>query len=207
MNRHKPQPRLTAIDVDQETLDHDDYEAYGNISKRAFLDRAGKWVLGGLAAAAIPGALSPGDALAQLVAEAAPEIIAISHASAVVALDQATVFIDPVGPQEQYRRFGRPDIVVLTRAHPAHLSIDTMIGMLRRDTVVLAPQTVIDQLPLMISNNVVTPFEAGKTQQVDGITFTAFPASAPIPSGAAVHARDRGDIGVLMEADGARVYF
>ncbi len=72
------------------------------------------------------------------------ERVVINGASAIVQLDQTTIFIDPVGTQEQYKRFGRPDIVVLTRAHPDHLSIDTMIGMLRRDTVVLAPQAVIE---------------------------------------------------------------
>lgn len=72
-----------------------------------------------------------------LIRVAFSERVVINGASAVVQLDQATIFIDPVGRQEQYRRFGRPDIFVLTRAHPDHLSIDTMIGMLRRDTVVL----------------------------------------------------------------------
>jgi len=135
------------------------------------------------------------------------EPVAINWASAVIALEQALVLIDPVGPQEQYRRFGRPDIVVLTRAHPDHLSINTMIGLLRRDTVVLAPQTVIDQLPLMISNNVITPFEVGMMQEVDGIMFRALSASAAIPDGVKVHLRHRGDIGVLMEFDGVRIYF
>ena len=97
------------------------------------------------------------------------EPVAINSVSTVFALDEALVFIDPVGPQEQYRRFGRPDIVVLTSVYPSHLSIYTMIGLLRRDTVVLAPQAVIDQLPLMISNNVITPFETGMAQEVFGI--------------------------------------
>ena len=135
------------------------------------------------------------------------ERVVINGASAVVQSDQATVFIDPVGSQEQYRRFGRPDIVVLTSAHPDHLSIDTMIGMLRRDTVVLAPQAVIDLLPLMIANNVITPFEAGMTQVVDGISFRALSASSDIPPEAQVYQRDRGDIGVVMELDGASAYF
>ncbi|MEJ6397631.1 hypothetical protein [Yoonia sp. 208BN28-4] len=135
------------------------------------------------------------------------EPVVINRASAVFALDQALVLIDPVGPQDQYRRFGRPDIVVLTRVHPSHLSIDTMIGLLRRDTVVLAPQAVIDQLPLMISNNVITPFEAGMVQEVLGITFRALPTSATTPSGVDVYQRDRGDIGVLMEVEGAQIYF
>jgi len=136
-----------------------------------------------------------------------PQPVAINRASVVIALEQATVFIDPVGSQEQYRRFGRPDIVILTRAHPDHLSVDTMIGMLRRDTVVLAPQSVIDQLPLMIANNVISPFDAGTSQDVDGIMFSALSAASNIPSGAQVYVRDRGDIGVVIEVDGASAYF
>lgn len=133
--------------------------------------------------------------------------VTIMGVSAVVQLDQATIFIDPVGDQAQFRRFGRPDIVVLTRAHPDHLSIDTMIGMLRRDTVVLAPQAVIDQLPLMIANNVVTPFEAGMTQIADGVTFHALAAALGSPKAAEVYPRVRGDIGVVIEMDGAAAYF
>ena len=151
------------------------------------------------------------DLLSQVSAHSAQamplEIIAITPASAVIELEKATVFIDPVGSQSQYARFGRPDIVVLTQVGPDHLSIDTMIGMLRRDTVVLAPQAVIDQLPLMISNNTVAPFSPGTTQVVDGIRFTALPPTASIPSAAQVHQRDRGDIAVVMEVDGAVVYF
>jgi len=137
----------------------------------------------------------------------AGEIIQINRVSVVFVSDQALVLIDPVGPQSQYARFGRPDIVVLTNAHPDHLSIDTMIGLLRRDTIVLAPQTVIDQLPLMISNNVIAPFEAGATQVVDAITFTAVTGGSDAPDGAQALERARGDIGVVMEVDATRLYF
>jgi hypothetical protein len=59
MNDQTPQPRLTAADFDQELLDLYDYYAHGKISKREFLDRAGKWAVGGLTAAAILGTLAP----------------------------------------------------------------------------------------------------------------------------------------------------
>lgn len=136
-----------------------------------------------------------------------PEITAIDHASAVVEWEEVTVFIDPVGDQSQYAAYGSPDIVVITHIHPDHLSVDTMIGMLRRDTVVLAPQSVIDEIPLMISNNVITPFVGGSTQEVNGITFTAVPAYNLRPEAQQFHPKERGDIGVVMEVDGTRVYF
>ncbi|OWY12552.1 dienelactone hydrolase [Thioclava sp. F34-6] len=66
--------RLTAADFDQELLDLYDYYVYGKISKREFLDRAGKWAVGGLTAVAILGALAPNYALAQQVAEDDPDI-------------------------------------------------------------------------------------------------------------------------------------
>lgn len=136
-----------------------------------------------------------------------PDIIAISHASAVVEWDETTIFVDPVGEQSQYAPYGTPDIVIITHIHPDHLSVDTMIGMLARGTVVLAPQSVINELPLMIANNTISPFEAGTTQEVLGITFTAVPAYNIRLEAQQYHPRARGDIGVVMEVAGTRIYF
>lgn len=74
MNDQTPLRRLTAADFDQDLLDLYDYYAHGKISKREFLDRAGKWAVGGLTAAAILGTLSPNYALAQQVEEDDPDI-------------------------------------------------------------------------------------------------------------------------------------
>ena len=74
MNDQTPPRRLTAADFDQELLDLYDYYAHGKISKREFLDRAGKWAVGGITAAAILGTLAPNYALAQQVAEDDPDI-------------------------------------------------------------------------------------------------------------------------------------
>jgi len=60
--------RMTAKDFDQELLDLYDYYAHGKITKREFLDRAGKFALGGVTAAALLTMLSPQYALAQQVA-------------------------------------------------------------------------------------------------------------------------------------------
>lgn len=74
MNDQTPKRRLTAADFDQELLDLYDYYAHGKISKREFLDRSGKWAVGGLTAAAILGTLSPNYAFAQQVANDDPDI-------------------------------------------------------------------------------------------------------------------------------------
>lgn len=66
--------RLTAKDFDQDLLDLYDFYAHGKISKREFLDRAGKWAVGGLTAGAILATLSPNYAFAQQVPEGDPDI-------------------------------------------------------------------------------------------------------------------------------------
>ena len=75
MNHQSPQRRLTAADFDQELLDLYDYYAHGKITKREFLDQAGRWAVGGLTAAAILSTLAPNYALAQQVAEDDPDIV------------------------------------------------------------------------------------------------------------------------------------
>jgi len=60
--------RLTAKDFPAELLELYDFYAHGRITKREFLDRAGKFAVGGMTAMAILSAMSPDYALAQQVA-------------------------------------------------------------------------------------------------------------------------------------------
>ncbi|MEO0999080.1 MAG: YghX family hydrolase [Pseudomonadota bacterium] len=69
-----PAPRLTAKDFPQEILDLYDHYAHGMITKREFLDRAGRGALGAAAAAVLLAQLSPDYALAQQVAPDDPEL-------------------------------------------------------------------------------------------------------------------------------------
>jgi carboxymethylenebutenolidase len=56
--------RLAASDFDQELIDLYDYYVHGHIDRRTFLDRAAKFAVGGLTAAALLDLLSPSYALA-----------------------------------------------------------------------------------------------------------------------------------------------
>lgn len=68
--------RLTAKDFAPELLELYDFYAHGRITKREFLDRAGKYAVGGVTAMAILSAMSPDYALAQQVSFADPDIVA-----------------------------------------------------------------------------------------------------------------------------------
>ncbi|MBP1806261.1 YghX family hydrolase [Rubellimicrobium aerolatum] len=67
--------RLTAKDFAPELLQLYDGYAHGRITKRDFLDRAGRFAVAGLTAPAILAALSPNYALAQQVEFTDPEIL------------------------------------------------------------------------------------------------------------------------------------
>ncbi len=68
--------RLTAKDFPPELLELYDFYVHGRISKREFLDRAGRFAVGGVTAAALLATLSPNYALAQQVQFTDPEIVA-----------------------------------------------------------------------------------------------------------------------------------
>ncbi|MCB1481691.1 MAG: dienelactone hydrolase family protein [Rhodobiaceae bacterium] len=66
--------RLTAKDFDQELLDLYDFYAHGIITKREFLDRSAKFVVGGVTAVMLFDMLKPDYALAEQVSFNDPEI-------------------------------------------------------------------------------------------------------------------------------------
>lgn len=67
--------RLTARDFPPEILELYDFYAHGRITRREFLDRAGRYAVGGLTAVAILNMMSPDYALAQQVSFTDPEIV------------------------------------------------------------------------------------------------------------------------------------
>jgi carboxymethylenebutenolidase len=68
--------RMTAKDFSPELLELYDFYAHGRITKREFLERAGKFAVGGMTAMAILSMMSPDYALAQQVAFTDPDIVA-----------------------------------------------------------------------------------------------------------------------------------
>ncbi|MCE0813346.1 YghX family hydrolase [Buttiauxella sp. S04-F03] len=68
--------RLTAKDFPPELLEYFDFYVHGKISKREFLDLAGKFVVGGLSAVALGTLLTPNYAFATQVEFTDPDIVA-----------------------------------------------------------------------------------------------------------------------------------
>lgn len=74
MNDLSPTRRLTAKDFEPELLELYDFYAHGQITKREFLNRAGKYAVGGVTAVALLNMMKPNYALAEQVSFNDPEI-------------------------------------------------------------------------------------------------------------------------------------
>ncbi|MEM9199028.1 MAG: dienelactone hydrolase family protein, partial [Pseudomonadota bacterium] len=72
---HPGTRRLTAKDFQPELLELYDFYVHGQLTKREFLDRAGKFAVGGMTALALLKLLQPNYALAQQVSPDDPEIV------------------------------------------------------------------------------------------------------------------------------------
>ncbi|MEZ5885048.1 MAG: YghX family hydrolase [Paracoccaceae bacterium] len=94
-----PDRRLTAKDFSPELLELYDFYAHGIITKREFLDRAGKFAIGGLGAAAILSMMGPDYALAEQVSFNDPDIRAewISYPSPNGHDPMRAYFVRPTG--------------------------------------------------------------------------------------------------------------
>lgn len=68
--------RLTAKDFHPDLLELYDFYAHGKITKREFLERAGRFTVGGMTAMALLSAISPNYAMAQQIAFTDPDIVA-----------------------------------------------------------------------------------------------------------------------------------
>jgi carboxymethylenebutenolidase len=68
--------RMTASDFHPDLLELYDFYAHGQITKREFLDRAGRYAVGGLTAVTILGLMSPNYAFAEQVSFTDPDIVA-----------------------------------------------------------------------------------------------------------------------------------
>ncbi|MEM8749168.1 MAG: YghX family hydrolase [Pseudomonadota bacterium] len=95
--------RMTAKDFDQGLLDLYDFYAHGIITKRQFLDRAGKYAIGGVTAVALLDMLKPDYAMAEQVSFNDPDIRASyeTYPSPNGTGDVRAYMVKPAGAEEK----------------------------------------------------------------------------------------------------------
>jgi L-ascorbate metabolism protein UlaG (beta-lactamase superfamily) len=128
----------------------------------------------------------------------------ISHASMVLTWGNTTIYNDPVGGVEAFATKESPDIILVSDVHGDHLDVETLGGVVVGDTVLLAPQAVIDEMPESLAERA-TRISNGESITVGGISITAVPMYNLPVSEDSRHAKGRGN-GYLLEKDGFTVY-
>lgn len=135
---------------------------------------------------------------------AAVEIMPIEHATAVLQFDDTTIYLDPTGGAEAFKGMETPDLVLLTDIHGDHLNAETLQALELRDTKIIAPQAVNDQLSDSLQQNV-SILANGETLEAQGISIEAIPMYNLREEAKQFHEKGRGN-GYVLEKNGTRVY-
>lgn len=128
----------------------------------------------------------------------------ISHASFVMTLGGLTIYNDPIGAVEEYSSYGTPDLVLLGHDHPDHLDVNTLTGVAGEKSVLVAPKSVFDKLPMELQAQTVV-LANGDIHEVGGVTITAVPMYNLPETPDVYHVKGVGN-GYLLEASSTRVY-
>lgn len=128
----------------------------------------------------------------------------IEHASGVLRWDGQVIYMDPVGDAELYVNEPAPDVVLLTHAHPDHVSTSTLAAVTTDETQLVAPQTVYNELPADIADRT-TVLANGDASSVNDLTVNAVPMYNLPESEDAYHVKGEGN-GYVLEKNETRVY-
>jgi L-ascorbate metabolism protein UlaG (beta-lactamase superfamily) len=135
----------------------------------------------------------------------APEVLPVSHASAVLNWGGTTVYIDPVGSAETYNNYPPADLILITDIHGDHFSLETLQGLQTENAKIVVPQAVADKMPDSFAAQI-DVLHNGDQKERHGILVTAIPMYNLREEATAFHEKGRGN-GYVMEKEGRRVYF
>lgn len=132
------------------------------------------------------------------------KVTPIEHATLVFEMGGQVIYADPVGGADAFAGQPAPNIILITDIHGDHLNGPTIQAVSTQDTVIIAPQAVVDELPEGISGTVVTLIN-GEVADQKGLKIEAVPMyNLPGPN-QNFHTKGRGN-GYIVEANGQRVY-
>lgn len=137
--------------------------------------------------------------------ESSFSITPISHASAVFNWDETVFYIDPVGGTSLFDGKSSPEIILITDIHGDHLNVETITGIIKDSTQIIAPQAVYDLLPDNVKQQTIV-LNNEETKTINGFTIEAIPMYNLREEALKFHEKGRGN-GYVIEKNGERVYF
>lgn len=128
----------------------------------------------------------------------------VSHASFVMETPAGVIYVDPVGPVEQYEDLPRPDLILITHEHGDHFdpeALSEITGPAAQMVVNLAVYDALPQELKMMSQRL----SNGESTDVLGVDIRAVPAYNITEGRLDYHPEGRGN-GYVFEIDGRRIY-
>ena len=134
-----------------------------------------------------------------------PEVLPVSHATAVLNWDDTTVYIDPVGGAEVFSGHPAPDLILVTDIHGDHFNLKTLMELQTDKAKIIMPQAVADEMPESFATQI-DILGNGDQMERYGISVTAIPMYNLREEAKDFHVKGRGN-GYVLEKNGTRLYF
>lgn len=137
----------------------------------------------------------------------------LKHATMALAWNGATVFVDPAlmpgGPKDAdaaaaFAGMPSPDLILVGHMHPDHFDPVALGKLAGEKTVIVVPQSIMDQLPAEVKSHA-RVLANGQSTEVGKIKIEAVPAYNTTADRLKFHPKGR-DNGYVLTVGGKRVY-
>ena len=128
----------------------------------------------------------------------------ILHSTTVLEWKGKTIYMDPYGGAQRFSQFPDADLICITHAHGDHLNKETLKGLNLSNTILIAPQSVADEMDGLNFKEIVVLANGEDVDRV-GVNVKAVPMYN-LPEESARHAKGWVN-GYVLTIDDKRFYF
>ncbi|TKD66208.1 MBL fold metallo-hydrolase [Flavobacterium sp. ASW18X] len=132
-------------------------------------------------------------------------IIPIEHASMILEKNNVVIYVDPVGGSTRYNEQPTATIVLVTDIHGDHLNIETLEGVVKKQTQLLVPMAVAAQLPEALKNKATIINNDETKTLLENVSVEAIPMYNLREEALKFHEKGRGN-GYVINWDNERIY-
>lgn len=129
----------------------------------------------------------------------------VLHATLVLQWDGKTIYLDPYGGAEKFSSYPSANLICITHLHGDHFNKETLAGLDLKETVLIAPQSVIDELGDIHFAEIVK-LDNGQSKDLLGIRVEAVPMYNLPDDESSRHPKGWGN-GYVLTIGGKRFYF
>lgn len=132
------------------------------------------------------------------------KVYPVSHATMVLQYGDIDIYIDPVGPVDQYSGYPSPDLILVTDIHGDHFNLETLSGLKTENAKIVMPQAVADEMPDSFTPQI-DVLNNGESKERFEILIEAIPMYNLREEALNFHQKGRGN-GYVLNIGGQRAY-